>query len=189
MRGPFIVVALAAACSSSSSSNGPRGDGGVEAATEAGADDGGTVPAGGMCSVDTDCQIAPGAGNAAYCWALTRDGGFAPSLCFQVSPGMKGSSPCFFTAGAGTMVLQWNGTSTKGYSCARADGLRCDAATWTCAPSSQAGQPCSVDNDCLPADHCDTTTSTCAAGKASGMACTSNQECASGVCDTSHTCR
>jgi hypothetical protein len=187
MRLALVAVAasLAAACSSSSSNNGSRNDAGGGAETSTG----GTVPPGGACGTDSDCAIAPGAGNTAHCWTYsTADGGFS-TQCFQVSPGKNGSAPCYFTQGSGTLDIRTNGQSYKGYSCARADGLRCDFGTYQCMPSAQTGQPCSIDNDCIAMDSCNTTTSMCVVGLGSGQPCTSNQQCGSGICDVNHACR
>lgn len=127
----------------------------------------GTVPEGGSCTTDLECQPPP-AGDA------DCDDG----TCVPDPRGTVGDTCKWTCEESGSATSCWgSGTVEIGASCYRNDGLYCDADSNTCQPLLQSGeQGCGYDSDsCVTGAYC--SEDTCNPVKGAGSDCSFSYEC------------
>jgi len=127
----------------------------------------GSVPIGGACTTDSECDRTNATG------LVSCDAG----LCAEIALAAEGEACAF---GGGGALCEY--------------GQYCDtdfSAPGTCKPATPLGQSCdtnvAVNLECGLLNYCEASTGQCAAGKADGAPCASDLECESLSCP-SDTC-
>jgi hypothetical protein len=153
----------------------------------------GTKAPGAPCSMDSDC--APSSEGSVTCAVGFTTMGAQTRTCQVRIVGKEGDMPCVETIDGNTSYGTIPTSSTgavppRGFTCNRADNLRCDSMTLKCTRIQDVGGPCTnnfstFDSQCVAGAYCDTSQGKCAARKPIGSTCAlSSNECdQSGYCD------
>jgi hypothetical protein len=119
--------------------------------------------------------------------ALSTEGGVrcvgsaSQDSCQLVIEGTEGSTPCGWTVfSSGTSVSSSNLDEPRVYSCALADGLRCDGNV--CVRIVPEGGACVDSEECAEGTFC-SLAGTCLTKTPTGGLCDFSDECAGGVCE------
>jgi hypothetical protein len=154
----------------------------------------GMVPPGGACTVDSDCQIAPGGGVTCHVSrGLPPDGGTPPSTytCVQTSPGNAGDGPCLDQVDdTGTSWAWPDGVPlpARTFVCNLADGIYCEFSSHTCKVFESVGDACDADQDaCGPDAYCPDF-GRCTPLPVAGQPCVAGLRCAAGLKCIASTC-
>jgi hypothetical protein len=139
----------------------------------------GHAPLGTACATSYDC--ATSADGQVQCFQVIADGGVGSSYCQVLHEPAHLGDPCGAELGApGPHPVE--GDCTFGND----SMLRCDPATFTCAPRLQIGQAC-AGNDCAAGAYCSTSGS-CVAQVGLGTTCSSSLACQTGLRCVSSVC-
>jgi hypothetical protein len=150
----------------------------------------GTKAPGAACMSDNECA-ASSDGRARCVFGFS---GMAETQTCQIQVvGKAGDMPCIGTIDGNTTYSSGGGNQappSRGYTCNRADNIRCDSQSTMCTAIQDVGGACtfssSLDNPCVKTAYCDTMQMKCVQRLALGATCdTFSDQCAAGAyCDS-----